>query len=94
MVFQFVYFSLAASPGLQSPGNRIAQAPPCWWKVHGNHQSELVAFSNQQQICLHSPQGLRVRGYFNIDVQLRIPGIRNIQPAETSREQVSHKLCL
>uniref|UniRef100_A0A8B9CVG4 LTD domain-containing protein n=1 Tax=Anser brachyrhynchus TaxID=132585 RepID=A0A8B9CVG4_9AVES len=60
-------------------------------KVHGNHQSELVAFSNQQQICLHSPQGLRVRGYFNIDVQLRIPGIRNIQPAETSREQAQEK---
>lgn len=80
-----VCFSLTACPG-----NRTAQAPPCWWKVHGNHQSASVAFSNQQQICPHWPQRLRVRGYYCIDVQTRSPGFKKTPPVGTSREHLSY----
>lgn len=75
MVLQFPSFSPIASACLQSPGKTIAPAPPRWWKVPGNHQLEGVAFSNQQQMCPSSPRGWRVRSYYCVDVQLRIPGI-------------------
>lgn len=71
-------------------GNRTAQASPCRWKVHGNHQSAPVAFSNQQQICPLWPRRSRVRGYYCIDAQPRSPGIEKTPPVRTSREHVSH----